>query len=138
MSVEELMRGARQRAEQVFTAVHGEPSVAVGVEGGLFQEHGTLFLQSWTCVFDGERPYYGSSGALALPATLASLVIDDGLSLGAAIDHFTQKIDIRSRQGTYGVLTKDIVTREDSFAAATTFALMPLFHASVYGFRKSE
>jgi inosine/xanthosine triphosphatase len=138
MSIDESMRGARQRAEQVFSGADPAPTLSVGVEGGLFIEHGVLFLQSWTCLFDGERCYFGSSGALSLPSALAALVTNDGLSLGAAVDRFAQQSDIRSRQGTYGVLTKDIVTREDSFASATTFALMPYFNDAVYRKGRSE
>lgn len=135
MSIEETMRGARQRAEQVFAQDALLRTVSVGVEGGLFREHGSMFLQSWTCLYDGNRTHFGSSGALEIPASLRSMVETEGLSLGAAIDRFMSGADIRSRQGTYGALTNDIVTREDSFMAATTFALMPFLNSVVYAGR---
>ncbi|NUN69111.1 MAG: DUF84 family protein [Bacteroidetes bacterium] len=132
MSEAETMRGARQRAEQVFVPDPNRRTVSVGVEGGLFIEEGRMFLQSWSCLFDGRRAYFGSSGALELPSALQRMVREEGLSLGSAIDRFMDANDIRSRQGTYGALTEDIVTREDSFAAATTFALMPYLNAARY------
>lgn len=135
MSVEETMRGARQRAEQVFVPDVLSRTVSVGVEGGLFREHGAMFLQSWTCLYDGSTAYYGSSGALEIPASLQTMVQAEGLSLGEAIDRFMSGTDIRSRQGTYGALTNGIVTREDSFMTATMFALMPFLNGMVYAGR---
>src|SRR5208283_3995200 len=58
LSIDELMTGARQRAETAFASASPKSSgiiFSVGVEGGLyvFQKH--AFLQSWACVYDGER-----------------------------------------------------------------------------------
>jgi len=132
-SVPELMRGARHRADHAYVPVRHEPSLSVGVEGGVFREEDRVFLQSWTCVFDGTRYSFGGSGCIELPAALRADVADGGTDLGIAIDRFAQQADVRSRQGTFGVLTGDLVTREDSFAQSSLNALMPFFHTRVYG-----
>ncbi|MCK9409235.1 MAG: inosine/xanthosine triphosphatase [Bacteroidetes bacterium] len=131
-SIDELMTGARQRAKTVFQPLKDERSLSIGVEGGLFRVDHSVFLQSWTCIYDGTSFYYGSSGALPIPERLAQMVFDEGIDLGVAIDRFAQQTDIRSRQGTYGVLTDDMMTREDSFELSATFALMPIFNTPVY------
>jgi non-canonical (house-cleaning) NTP pyrophosphatase len=84
-------------------------------------------------VYDGVEFSFGSSGALPIPKKLSQMVMENGIDLGVAIDQFAQQTDVRSRQGTYGILTNDLITREDSFALSASFALMPLFNTAVYG-----
>ena len=131
-SIEEMMRGAENRARAVHRSVPSETVVSIGVEGGLFMMNGLTFLQSWCCVFDGTHVHFGSAGALELPDVLATDVMRNGAELGDAIDRFAQQKDVRSRQGTYGVLTADIVTREDSFEEAALLALTPFFRSGLY------
>ncbi len=131
-SIEELMRGAQQRAQFVFQQNSNERVLSIGVEGGLFKSGEKIFLQSWACVFNGKQFFFGSSGSIELPEELADTVMNDGVDLGIAIDRFAEEADVRSKQGTFGILTGDFVTREDSFETATIFALMPLFNNTVY------
>jgi inosine/xanthosine triphosphatase len=133
MSVEESMRGAEHRARHVFRQDPHEELYAVGVEGGLFTEHRRLFLQSWACVFNGERTSFGASGCVELPSRLAEEVIERNVELGIAIDRFARATDVRSNQGTFGIVTNDMVTREDSFTEAVLLAFMPFFNKNIYG-----
>lgn len=132
-SIDELMRGAQNRAEKIFQRNVHETTFGIGVEGGLFRAGGKIFLQSWTCAFDGSNTFFGSSGAVEIPSALSDAVMEQGADLGTVIDHFAEQSDIRSNQGTFGILTNDSVTREDSFEASTLFALTPLFNRAVYG-----
>lgn len=127
-SLHELMLGAKQRAESVFEHC----TLSIGVEGGLFQEHGKVFLQSWTCVYDGAEFHYGCSGAVEIPQQLAAEVLKNGIELGVVIDSIAEKQDVRSNEGTFGILTNDLITREDSFELATLTALMPYFNKKLY------
>lgn len=127
-SIGETMLGAQQRAQSVFKKIGHENVLSIGVEGGLFQSGEKVFLQSWVCVYDGVQFHFGSSGSIELPEKLAKSVMVDGIELGIAIDHFAQEVDVRSKQGTFGILSRDLITREDSFEMATTLALMPLFN----------
>ena len=135
LSIDELMTGARQRAETVY-ASNGDNSaddvLAVGVEGGVcvFQRH--TFLQSWACVHDGRRFSFGSSGSIEIPQALADAVVKDGADLGHVIDIFAEQKNVRSNQGTWGILTGDLITREDSFELATLNALAPFFNKKMY------
>ena len=137
LSLGELMLGARQRAESAFQKAKVQfPGIddflAVGVEGGVHVEQTAVFLQSWACVFDGGQSSFGSSGSIEIPSALARAVVQDKADLGAVIDLFAEKHDIRSRQGTWGILTDDVITREDSFETATVNALMPVFNRKIY------
>ncbi len=131
-SIDELMRGAQQRAQSVYHHHDNEKVLSIGVEGGLFNSGEKIFLQSWACVFNGARFFFGSSGSIELPAELANTVMTEGVDLGVAIDRFAEDVDVRSKQGTFGILTRDLITREDSFETAAIFALTPLFNNAMY------
>jgi inosine/xanthosine triphosphatase len=132
-SVRELMQGAENRARSIFDSTLQGAAFTVGVEGGLFIEHERVFLQSWTCVFNGIRTSFGASGCIEIPEGLAREVIGKRVDLGIAIDSFAKQSDVRSNQGTFGILTDDLVTREDSFAVAALNAFMPFFNQKIYG-----
>lgn len=132
LSIEESMLGAKQRATNLFKNDSKKNTLSIGVEGGLFQIDGKVFLQSWSCVYNGIMYSYGSSGSIELPKDLSSRVIHDGIELSVAIDKFVNQSDVRSKQGTFGILTDDLLTREDSFEMATFLALIPHFHKKIY------
>ena len=135
LSIDELMTGARQRAATAFArgGMKGpEIILSVGVEGGLYVSQTHAFLQSWACIYDGERFSFGSSGSIEIPQALSDAVIRDGADLGKVIDIFAEQNDVRSNQGTWGILTGDLITREDSFELATLNALAPFFNKKMY------
>lgn len=136
-SLAELLRGARNRAEHVFQILHAragsdEQILSIGVEGGVYSVDGIAFLQSWACVYDGSEFWFGSSGSIQLPEALSREVIKNGNDLGKVIDVFAEQRDVRSNQGTWGILSRDVITREDSFELAVLNALAPLFNRTMY------
>lgn len=140
VSRSELMAGARGRCEALVRLVHerGEPwRYFVGLEGGLdvVRENGRqlTFLESWAMVSDGAgREAYGQAGGILLPERLASEVLDKGVELSVAIDAFAGGQGIRDMQGAWGVLTRNLITRQDSFRIAVIHAFAPFFNASLY------
>lgn len=131
-STEESMQGAKQRARSIFPRDEKNAVLSIGVEGGLFSAEGKTFLQSWVCVYDGEHFHFGCSGSIELPDQLSNAVMEQGEDLAAAIDALTRENNIRNRQGTFGVLSNDLITREDSFEQAAILALIPYFNKSLY------
>ncbi len=125
-SREELMCGARQRAEalmQMACQSGASWQYFVGLEGGLdvlresastneTLRHSTLqprgqrrvFLESWAYVSDGVQGHYGRSGSIELPEALAHEVLENGVELSVAIDRFAGAVGIRDAQGAWGVL----------------------------------
>jgi len=135
----ELMAGARQRAEALVEIARerSEPwHYFVGLEGGLDvvrEDSGRLvFLENWAYVTDGTRGAYGQSGAILLPESLAARVLDEGIELAAAIDAFAGSQGIRDAQGAWGVLTNNMITRQDAFRTAVINAFAPFYNASLY------
>jgi len=139
ISRNELMQGARQRAEAVSKLARqfGEPwNFFVGLEGGLdvIRENGQrrVFLESWAYVSDGSNGFFGRSGSIQVAEAIAEQVVDRGMELSVAIDHFAGEVGIRDAQGAWGVLSGNLVTRQDSFRIAVITAFAPFYNARMY------
>lgn len=137
-SVEESMRGARRRAEEAYRELRAEgfePRLGVGLEGGLMRRSEATFLEAWAYVTDGDRGHFGSSGSIPLPDELALEVMAGGEDLGPAADRYFLMREVAAHEGTFGVLTGMMVSREEAFRRALLHALAPFYNASAYGRR---
>ena len=135
----ELMRGARQRADSLakLALERKEPWLYfVGLEGGLdvFEEGANrrVFLESWAYVSDGVRGHFGRSGGIEIPALLAGEVLEGDVELSAAIDRFSGAAGIRDAQGAWGVLSSNLITRQDAFRVAVVSAFAPFYNSEMY------
>lgn len=145
-SRQELMAGARFRAEALVKLARerGEPwNYFVGLEGGLdvVEENGKrlVFLQSWAYVSDGmSSGAFGQSGAVQMPEPLAKEVIERGTELSVAIDAYAGELGIRDAQGAWGVLTQNLITRQEAFRVAVVSAFAPFFNEALYNQRESR
>jgi inosine/xanthosine triphosphatase len=140
VSREELMAGARGRAEALAQIAHKQREpwrYFVGLEGGLdvLVETGRrhVFLQSWAYVADpAGRGAFGQSGGVLLPEALVKEVLDRGVELSAAIDAFAGGHGIRDAEGARGVLTGGLITRQEAFRFALINAFAPFVNPAVY------
>ena len=152
-SRDELMRGARQRAEALVAMARQDGTAwqyFVGLEGGLDvvregistdemlrhsglkQSGRRVFLESWTYVSDGMRGHYGRSGSIELPEALAHEVLENGVELAVAIDRFAGAVGIRDAQGAWGVLSNNFITRQEAFRVAVIAAFAPFYNMKLY------
>jgi non-canonical (house-cleaning) NTP pyrophosphatase len=147
MSSAESMLGARQRADaliQMASEARQTYQFYVGLEGGLEvletppstgrleKEPRRVFLESWAYVTNGSRGYFGRSGAIELPHTLALLVLEQRIELAAAIDTFTGSAGVRDNQGAWGVLSCDLITRREAFRIALIAAFAPFYNTKFF------
>ena len=139
LTLQEMLDGSRTRAVRVMERLRAQgepPDLAVGLEGGLDVRHEgggrRGFLMSWAYVTDGRRGAHGCGGAIELPPSLLEHVVDLGRELGAVADEAAGETDVRSRQGTWGVLTRGLVDRTRSFELALLNALAPFYNAERY------
>jgi inosine/xanthosine triphosphatase len=144
LSREELMQGARQRTETLVARLAATGDAAnfyVGMEGGLdvVEEQGRrrVFLESWAYVTDGERGHFGCSGSIEIPEALAEEVVIRGTELSAAIDDFAGQAGIRDAQGAWGVLSGNLILRQESFRVAVVAAFAPFYNHRLYQAAKS-
>ncbi len=136
----QLMQGARGRAERVRALLEGEGRSAalyVGLEGGFHsitldgERH--TFLRGWAYATDGRRGYFGAAPAVTVPASIVRAVEGSRRELGEVIDGVAGERDVRSRQGAWGVLSRDLLTRSQSFESALVAAFAPFYNARFYG-----
>ena len=139
LSREELMRGARQRAEALVRLTQPRSEswrYFVGLEGGLDVLHDEtgrrVLLESWAYVTDGSAGHYGRSGGVEIPAALAREVLDKGVELSVAIDRFAGAVGIRDAQGAWGVLSANLISRQEAFRVAVIAAFAPFYNAKMY------
>jgi non-canonical (house-cleaning) NTP pyrophosphatase len=133
------MRGARQRADALVkhARVNNEDwRFFVGLEGGfdVVIEDGQrrVFLESWAYVTDGKRGHFGRSGGVEIPESLAHQVLEEGVELALAIDRFAGEVGIRDSQGAWGVLSGNLITRQEAFRVAVIAAFAPFYNAKMY------
>jgi inosine/xanthosine triphosphatase len=134
-STEETMEGARKRASSVYEVLLSEgrrPSLGIGLEGGVASAAGVSFLEAWAHVTDGRRGFFGGSGAIPLPEGLAEPVLA-GIDLGQAADRYFGRQEIAANEGTFGILTRMMVSREEAFVRSLIYALAPFYNAPGYG-----
>ncbi len=136
LSMDEMIRGARQRAQRLFE--QGGFHWTLGLEGGVFnlaawQQPETLMLQNWVCLYDGVSYSYGCSAALPLPASFHKPLLEGGEELAAVIDRFAGKEDVRSNEGAFGVLSHGLYDRRQAFTQAVLNAMIPVVNIQYKG-----
>ncbi len=140
MSLKELMRGAKTRAENAAREYlkRGKTfTFAIGMEGGLFSESpgdGKLhyFLQSWVYVLGRDRGAFGCSAAAPVPDAIVAEILNHGKELGEIIDKYGQDVNIRDKGGAFEVFTLGHMIRQRSYEDALMCAFAPFYNARMY------
>ena len=135
----QLMQGARERALAVRDSLRSrriEADIYVGLEGGFhsisIESEWHTFLRGWAYATDGRNGTFGASPSISVPASLAKKVIEGRTELGLVIDQVAGLQDVRSRQGAWGILSRDLVTRSMSFELALIAAFAPFYNRKMY------
>ena len=135
----ELMSGARQRAlavREILIEQRLDADLYVGLEGGFHSisvdGEWHTFLRGWAFVTDGQRDSFGMSPSIEVPDAIVKDVVEGKRELGIVIDDFAGIRDVRSKQGAWGVLSRDLLTRSMSFEAALIAAFAPFYNRELY------
>ncbi len=135
----ELMQGARERAfavRGILVEQKLDADLYVGLEGGFHsisvEGEWHTFLRGWAFVTDGERGSFGMSPSISVPPSIVKNVIEGKRELGIVIDEVAGMRDVRSKQGAWGILSRDLLTRAMSFEAALIAAFAPFYNAPLY------
>ena len=135
----QLMSGARKRAlavRDILIEQKLEADLYVGLEGGFhsisLEGEWRTFLRGWAFVTDGERSSFGMSPSIEVPDAIVKQVIQGKRELGVVIDDVAGARDVRSKQGAWGVLSRDLLTRAMSFEAALIAAFAPFYNSNLY------
>jgi len=135
----QLMEGARERAlavRDLLATRRLNADIYVGLEGGFHsisvEGEWHTFLRGWAFAFDGKCGHFGAAPSISVPASIVKKVIEGRRELGLVIDEVAGARDVRSRQGAWGVLSKDLVTRAMSFEMALLAAFAPFYNSKLY------
>ncbi|HEY2971723.1 MAG TPA: inosine/xanthosine triphosphatase [Pyrinomonadaceae bacterium] len=135
----ELMQGARERALAVrdqLAAQRLDADIYVGLEGGFhsisIEGEWHTFLRGWAYATDGKNGSFGATPSISVPESLVKKVIEGRTELGLVIDEVAGIQDVRSRQGAWGILSRDLVTRSMSFELALIAAFAPFYNRKIY------
>jgi inosine/xanthosine triphosphatase len=113
-SDEETIKGAINRAYGALDAGDGE--IGIGLEGGVQDTEYGLFLCNWGALaVKGKPPIIAGGARIPLPETVAAQLAA-GKELGPVMDAFTNKNDIRKKEGAIGVFTDGEISRSDMFS----------------------
>ncbi len=131
---EESILGAQNRAKnalaQLATARFG-----VGLEGNTVTISGKMYLHGWVAILERGNDSFGigHSSGLELPENLKQ-GIEAGQELGPLLQAMLADEDnvIRHTQGTNGILSAGLYTREQEFIDATTVALSRFVSPELY------
>jgi len=135
----QLMQGARERALAARDALRArrlEADIYVGLEGGFhsisIEGEWHTFLRGWAYATDGERSAFGAAPSISVPSHIVKSVVEGRRELASVIDDVAGGRDIRSKQGAWGVLSRDLVTRSMSFELALVAAFAPFYNPKFY------
>ena len=135
----QLIQGARERALAARDSLHSrrlEADLYVGLEGGFhsvsIEGEWHTFLRGWAFVTDGDHGHFGAAPSISVPAYIVKNVVEGRRELGTVMDEVTGGRDIRSKQGAWGVLSRDLVTRSMSFELALIAAFAPFYNPKLY------
>lgn len=123
MSRAETIQGAENRAANAL-ATCPDADYAVGIEGGIERVNGRLEVFAWVIVRSGEHIGRAQTGIFYLPNEVANL-IQQGLELGHADDMVFGRENSKQANGSIGLLTDDVLTRESFYTPAVIMALIP-------------
>lgn len=139
MNDRELMQGARERALAVrdqLRTQRRDADIYVGLEGGFhsisIEGEWHTFLRGWAYATDGTDGAFGAAPSITVPPALVKKVIEGRRELGLVIDEVAGLQDVRSRQGAWGILSRDLVTRSMSFEVALIAAFAPFYNKKMY------
>ena len=135
----QLMQGARERALAARDSLHSrrlDADLYVGLEGGFhsvsIEGEWHTFLRGWAYATDGRQGAFGAAPSISVPGDIVRNVVEGRRELGAVIDELTGGRDIKSKQGTWGVLSRDLMTRSMSFEIALIAAFAPFYNPKLY------
>ncbi|MDN7246045.1 DUF84 family protein [Planococcus shenhongbingii] len=112
ITLEETRLGAINRSKAALT---DSLDVAIGLEGGVYELEGEMYLCNWGALATSEGRLYTAAGAqIPLPEEIA-LRLRAGNELGLVMDEYADEIGVRTHKGAIGILTAEYVNRNEMF-----------------------
>lgn len=112
-SDEETLQGAIHRALQARKRIDAD--FGIGLEGGVISWSDRLWICNWGALTNREGKVWTAGGArIPLPLEMME-PLRSGMELGVVIDQYSGLKEVRSNQGTIGILTDGQIDRATMF-----------------------
>lgn len=124
---EQTRSGAEERARRAL--LNTTADLGVGMETGLVERQGTVYVSCWCAVVDRNGWKSLASGAeMPLPHQIGRRLRpgDTETELGPIIDEVAGEAGAGRHLGAIGVLSRGLLTRQQSWEHALVYALTPL------------
>jgi inosine/xanthosine triphosphatase len=132
MSSTETLTGAQNRVEHLINSGF-EADFYVGMEGGVELVDEDLVVFGWVYIQDKNQKIGKSKTAeFTLPKKITDLIINEHKELGEADDIVFGRENSKQSNGSVGILTQDVITREVYLEHAAVLALIPFSNPSLY------
>lgn len=113
-SDDETVAGAINRAE--YCVNEKDVDIGIGLEGGVTETSYGLMVCNWGALIARKKePIIAGGARFLLPKEIAEEV-RKGKELGPLMDQFTNKYDVRKREGAVGIFTNGLITRDEMFS----------------------
>lgn len=111
-SQQETRQGAVNRASNAL----GDYDFAIGLEGGVYEMEGVLYLCNWGALAARDGRLFTAAGAqIPLPEEITAK-LRTGVELGPVMDDYANESGIRHHKGAIGILTDGLVNRGEMFS----------------------
>ncbi len=130
MSDIETLTGATMRAQNARKQFP-DADFWVGIEGGIQDEKGEMGAFAWIVIASKEKIGKGRTGEFILPQKISDL-IRGGMELGDADDKVFGGTNSKQKNGSIGILTRDVLTRATFYEPAVVMALIPFVNPGLY------
>lgn len=132
-SIEEIVRGARNRARNAF----GDCDASVGLEAGLMAVPytSTGYMDVVACaIFDGKEYHIGLSSAFEFPKEVIRLVFEEGIDPSQAANKMglVNNEKINSEGGIVSIMSKGRLLRSQYTKEAVRMALIHLENSHLF------
>ena len=126
-TINEMIRGAQIRASSSLTRLQAD--LGVGLEGGIYTNEFGTFLTAYAVIISTSAKIgIGTAPALKLPSEWV-LSTDKSFELGTYVDQLTGQTNyVKQNKGAIGILTNNVITRQDSLASAVICAYYSLLN----------
>jgi inosine/xanthosine triphosphatase len=137
LSLEETIKGAKNRAQAVYQESGHLKTVGIGIESGLMQAPGTStgYIEATICCFyDGLHLATGLSCGFEVPPNILDAVLNRGLDLGQAChdQNIGGEPGLGKREGLVGIVTCGHIPRKNYTKQAVMMALGQWLHPQWY------
>lgn len=120
-SDKECILGAKNRAKKALKMA--KTDFGVGIEGGIIETDKHFFARAWVVIIDNKgRIGLGSSLSAPVPSRYMNL-INKGIELGKANDIITGVENTKHKNGYFGFISDNLITREKGYVDAVVMAL---------------